>query len=437
VYEQRPEDIVLEALVRKTDLIQRQLGSAGQVIENRVARRMADRGILRSDARALAAAIASEEADEKVSAAVQALGDQPNQRLKRIKEELEDLKSSLEAARKRVGVDSQELEAVFSLALSRAGADMGAATAEPVQGTRTFALSPELPTFTRDQSWQPVFDEMRERRQKPGERPGQWRTSEDAKVRRISFAPAIDEQGRDAPGVVQVHVEHRLVRRLLSRFLTTGFQSGLNRACVIRSTGTGDRAVLLGRLALYGPNATRLHEEIIPIAADWRGGGNRAALQPLAASDEAGAVVIAELEAALHGSEAVPESAIARFTPGIHADVSDLRAALEAQAQTRRTEVEKELTQRGKEEAAALRSLLKGQIDRIQKEQKKGDGAQYELDLEETRQRAADRKSWEKKLERLTHDLESEPERLRKSFDIRAARIEPLGMVYLWAGEED
>ncbi|NBB24803.1 ATP-dependent helicase [Porphyrobacter sp. SLTP] len=437
VYEQRPEDIVLEALVRKTDLIQRQLGSAGQVIENRVARRMADRGILRSDAKTLAAAIASEEADEKVNAAVQALGDQPNQRLARIKDELDDLKSSLEAARKRVGVDSHELEAVFGLALSRAGADMGAATAKSVQGTRTFALSPDLPTFTQDQSWQPVFDELRERRQKPGERPGQWRTSEDAQVRRISFSPAIDEQGRDAPGVVQVHVEHRLVRRLLSRFLTTGFQSGLNRACVIRSAGTGDRAVLLGRLALYGPNATRLHEEIIPIAADWIGSEGRTALQPLAASDEAGASVIAELEAALHGIDAVPERAIARFTPGIHEDVLDLRVALEAHAQSRRTEVEKELTQRGKEEASALRSLLKSQIDRIRSEQKKDD-RQLTLDFDEqqTRQRDADRKSWEKKLERLTHDLETEPERLRNSFDIRAARIEPLGMVYLWAGEE-
>lgn len=437
VYEQRPEDIVLEALVRKTDLIQRQLGSAGQVIENRVARRMADRGILRSDAATLAAAIASEEADEKVNAAVQALGDQPNQRLARIKDELDDLKESLEAARKRVGVDSAELEAVFGLALSRAGADIGAAVSEPVQDTRTFSLSPDLPAFAREQSWQPVFDELRERRQKPGERPGQWRTADDAQVRRISFSPAIDDHGRDAPGVVQVHVEHRLVRRLLSRFLTTGFQSGLNRACVIRSAGTGDKAVLLGRLALYGPSATRLHEEIIPIAADWEGGSGRLPLQPLAASDEAGAAVIAELEAALHGVAQVPDSAIARFTPTIREDVADLRAALEAHAQSRRTEVEKELMQRGKEEASALRSLLKGQIDRIRSEQKKDDRQLIlEFDEQQTRQRDADRKSWEKKLERLTHDLETEPERLRNSFDIRAARIEPLGMVYLWSGGE-
>ncbi|HJP67491.1 MAG TPA: DISARM system SNF2-like helicase DrmD [Sphingomicrobium sp.] len=434
-YEQRPEDIVLEALVRKTELIQRQLGSAGQVIENRVARRMNDRGILRSDAATLAAAIASEEADEQVAAAVRALGDEPDSRLARIRAELDELKASLEAARQRVGVDAEELEAVVGLALSRAGGDIEAARSDSVRETHTFALSPDLPAFARDQSWQPVFDELRERRQKPGERPGQWRSAEDAQVRRISFAPAIDDQGRDAPGVVQVHVEHRLVRRLLSRFLTTGFQSGLNRACVIRSPGQGDRAVLLGRLALYGPNATRLHEEIIPIAAEWRGGEGRQPLQPIAASDEIGTSVTVELEAALRGIEPVPEAVIARFTATIQKDVTDLRAELETSAQARRVEVEKDLSQRGKEEASALRALLKSQIDRIRAEQKKDD-RQFALDFDETRQREADRKSWEKKLERLTRDLETEPERLRTSFEIRAARVEPLGMVYLWSGKE-
>ena len=42
IYAQRPEDIVLEALVRKTETIREQLGAIGQVIENanrRAARR--------------------------------------------------------------------------------------------------------------------------------------------------------------------------------------------------------------------------------------------------------------------------------------------------------------------------------------------------------------------------------------------------------------
>ena len=45
VYDQREEDVVLEALVRKTELIRTQLGSAGQVIADRITDRLARDGI--------------------------------------------------------------------------------------------------------------------------------------------------------------------------------------------------------------------------------------------------------------------------------------------------------------------------------------------------------------------------------------------------------
>ena len=44
-YEQREADIVLEALVRKTETIREQLGSVGQVIEDRITKRLAEGGI--------------------------------------------------------------------------------------------------------------------------------------------------------------------------------------------------------------------------------------------------------------------------------------------------------------------------------------------------------------------------------------------------------
>ena len=40
IYEQREEDVVLQALVRKTELIRTQLGSAGQVIGHRLSDRL-------------------------------------------------------------------------------------------------------------------------------------------------------------------------------------------------------------------------------------------------------------------------------------------------------------------------------------------------------------------------------------------------------------
>ena len=44
-YDQREADIVLEALVRKTEVIQSQLGSAGQVIKKKITARLAEGGI--------------------------------------------------------------------------------------------------------------------------------------------------------------------------------------------------------------------------------------------------------------------------------------------------------------------------------------------------------------------------------------------------------
>ena len=50
-YEQREADIVLDALVRKTEVIQKQLGSAGQVIEKRIKDRLEAAGIDRGAGR--------------------------------------------------------------------------------------------------------------------------------------------------------------------------------------------------------------------------------------------------------------------------------------------------------------------------------------------------------------------------------------------------
>ena len=109
---------------------------------------------------------------------------------------------------------------------------------------------------------------MRIRRRKRSEKLKDWRAA--VPLRSISFRPALTEDKVDAEDVLQVHLEHRLVRRLLSRFLSQGFASGLSRACVVVGPGAQPRVILLGRLALYGPGAARLHEEIILVTAAWK-----------------------------------------------------------------------------------------------------------------------------------------------------------------------
>ena len=115
--------------------------------------------------------------------------------------------------------------------------------------------------------WAEALDDLRIRRRKRSERLKDWRA--DAPLRAVSFRPALTADGVDVEGVLQLHLEHRLVRRLLSRFLSKGFVSGLSRASIVVGPGAQPRVVLLGRLALYGPGAARLHEEILLVTAAW------------------------------------------------------------------------------------------------------------------------------------------------------------------------
>lgn len=123
VYEQRPEDVVLEALVRKTELIREELGSAGQVIAGRLADRLAREGIVSPAAQAREVADAGD--DPLVRAAVDEMDDATARRRARQARELDDLRRALEDSRQRVGVDTGELRDVVSKALDRAGVPLG------------------------------------------------------------------------------------------------------------------------------------------------------------------------------------------------------------------------------------------------------------------------------------------------------------------------
>ena len=131
-YEQREADIVLEALVRKTETIRDELGSVGQVIEDRIARRLAESGIGRGQAAALARAIAEENDAERLARARAEMDDEERVRHERLLQEQDDLRRALERSRERVGVNPADLHRVAAAALSRAGLAMDSARGEPV-----------------------------------------------------------------------------------------------------------------------------------------------------------------------------------------------------------------------------------------------------------------------------------------------------------------
>ena len=234
-YEQREADIVLEALVRKTEVIQLQLGSAGQVIEKRITDRLAQGGIDRGAGAALAKAIEEENDAERLVRARAEMDDEEAVRYERVVAEQQELRDALEHSRERVGVSPDDLQRVVGAALARAGLKLDNARAETVGDIATFRLDPNNPVFAKEPGWQDTFDDLRERPRKRGERIGEWRKR--APIRAIAFEPPRLPDGRNAPEVVQVHLEHRLVRRLLSRFLSQGFQAGLSRISVIEGPG--------------------------------------------------------------------------------------------------------------------------------------------------------------------------------------------------------
>jgi ERCC4-related helicase len=431
-YEQREADIVLEALVRKTEVIQTQLGSAGQVIEKRITDRLAAGGIDKGEAKALAKAIEEETDAERLARARAEMDDDERVRYDRLLREQQELRKSLEDSRERVGVGADDLQRVVGAALTRAGSSLGRARGDIVGDVVTFNIDPADPAFAKEAGWQDTFDDLRNRPRKRGERINEWRKR--APIRAIAFEPPRLPDGRDAPDVVQVHLEHRLVRRLLSRFISQGFQAGLSRFSLIEGPGAQPRVVLMGRLAVYGAGAARLHEEIIPVTAIWtEAERDRKPLRPLGESGEER--TLNQLEEALRHARAAPKMAVARVQALVERDIADLLPTLERLAAERLAEVKVQLAKRGETEAKSLSDLLDQQRKRIAKASAEFDPNQLLLpgvaDLER-REREADRRHWQNRLARLETETRDEPKRIRATYDVHAHRLEPVGLLYLW-----
>ena len=277
-----------------------------------------------------------------------------------------------------------------------------------------------------------AFDDLRQRRRKRRERPSEWRRS--SPVRAVSFVPPVQADGTDVPDVVHVHLEHRLVRRLLSRFLSQGFQSDLERVCVILGPGAQPRVVLLGRLALYGAGAARLHEQIIPVTAIWSE-ADRDRKSLIALGERGEGTTLDQLESALRDARQPSGTAIARVRLLAKKDAQNLEPELRRRAEERRAEVARDLARQGEAEARDLAQLLETRRDRIRQADRAFDANQLALPVilePERRQKLREQRHWRERLTQIERELEVEPARVRASYDIRAVRLEPIGLMYLW-----
>jgi hypothetical protein len=428
-YRQRPEDIVLDALVRKTELIRTQLGSAGQVLSNRISDDLDRNGIFLPEAQAKAIADIADDAG--LTTAREEMDDETERRLAREARNLDELRRLLEQSRTTVGVDPQELMRVSGSALARMGVALPSTASGDVQGVTLFKLDPTHPAFAVG-TWAEAFDDLRVRRRERREKLKDYRAT--APVRAIAFRPPILPNGADAADVVQLHLEHRLIRRLLTRFTSQGFQDSLSRCCVVAGPGAQPRVLLLGRLALYGPGASRLHEEIVTVTALWSEASHgKQPLRPLGTRGEE--TTMAQLDAALSDPRLVPGPIRARLAQAAASDATDLAPEMESRAAARRRQVEADLIARGEAEATSLQTLLQDQRKRIADAAAVPEDKQMSLPGivdKELAQLRADRRHWDARLRSLDAELGTEPARVRDGYRVRAARVEPVGLVYLW-----
>jgi hypothetical protein len=306
-------------------------------------------------------------------------------------------------------------------------------------------LNPDSPSFAKDLSWASLFDELRPGRPANPRDRAKWRRA--TPVRGLVFEPPRIADGEPEPqDIVQLHLEHRLVKRLISRFVSQGFRASVGRITAVVGKNQSPRVVLVGRLSLFGPGARRLHEEIIPITAAWR--DTRREESPLSPFAEAGeTTTITQLDEALRDGQSPGAAVIERLRKTVERDIADLRPHLEQRAGQSKDDAVRELAENGRREAEALAALLQKQIDKVRDAMRSkeppppspqgdlfgpsADEIQKQAERE-MRQFEADRRSWDGKLLRLQNDLAAEPEKVRQGYEVQALRLEPIGLVYLW-----
>lgn len=428
VFPQRPEDRVLRALVRKTETIRIELGSLSPVLENRLAKRI-ENGIPRESAGQLESAIENERPDPNERATIDQELEELRERKVQLNRQLDRLRSLKEVSQVAIALREDQFRDALCCALEMMGADPLKRVKSPDgKGPQRwiFPALDRLPGF--DPTWADTLDSLREPR-KADQMLWEWRKS--AALRPVVF----EDSGNIDEEVVHLHLEHRVVRRLLGRFIAQGFQHDLARACAISTDDAIPRVVLFGRLSLFGGGAARLHDEVLAVTARWyEADTRRNALRPYAQDAEQSTLRL--LDDALEGrlETGLPESALRNLKLGIERDVADLLPHLNERANAARERAIELLRARGQSESVDMVKILEQQRARIENELKKFGKTQLELQFSETerRQREADHRHWQTRLNSISTELQTEPDRIRNMYVVNAFRIEPVGLVYLW-----
>ena len=428
VLPQRVEDRVLEVLVTKTETIKRELGSLSQVIDDDV-EKVLKNGIRHGDADRLRLAIERADLDEARKQVTREELEDARERQDDLTHQIERCRGLLDSSREWVGFDSAPFRDAISCALELLGAPP-LTEGRDEAGNAVWAFPALDRRSATDPSWRATLDTLRTPR-KADDKLAEWRR--DAPIRPVVFEPAktlTDES-------VHLHLEQRVAQRLLARFRSQGFiHYDLSRACLAQTRDSIPRVILLGRLSLYGQQAERLHEEVIPVAARWTEPSQRQ--EPLSAyAREAERRTLTLLDESLDRPPPSPNDIIRqRLLNSAVRDIEDLRPQLEPRAEEFAAIARDRLAQRGEREARELKQTLEAQRGRVVEELRRHETEfkqlTFEFDAAETRQLEADVRHWRTRLKQFEQDIANEPDRIRAFYKVRAQRVEPVGLVYLW-----
>jgi hypothetical protein len=464
-YRQRAEDHVLEVLVRRTKTAHAELGGIPEVLERSVLG-LLEGGIAHAEAPRVAAAVTQlalgfeeevkrEEGDdagdggddagdavgEASVASVVAETGAVRVRREKLAEQLAGLDRVLEESRRHLGIDEHRLRFAVSSALELLGLPALAPTAPPRHvdaSSICWALPPRERFLAIDRSWDDTLDAVRPARPKE-QSWAEWRRT--APLRPVVFRDA----GSVTEEVVHLHLDHPVVRRLLGRFLAQGFaHDEMSRVCVLTSDESVRRVVLLGRVALYGHGAARLHDEVVEVAAQWTGehGTRKEPLKPYAQRTTREARDVLDVALVSGDAGAANAREVELFRGSVAADVAELLPALQARALAAIEAARTLLQRRGESEARAMREILEAQRARIAATLGRYENPNPEqrrlfdlLTVEERRQVESDREHWRRRLREIERELVDEPARIVRGYEVRVDRVEPLGVVYLTRGE--
>lgn len=414
IYPDRPEDQVLQTVIRKVETVQRELGSLGAVVLGQIEGALKN-GITRKTTTALAS-IGSDAQTATVSQELET----KSRDLDQVRSDVDRAGRRMESSRRALEVHSDSLRGVVEIGLRMACSE-GLTPDEPTADMRSTYVLPKL-----DRSWETTLDSLRPPR---GRDESFWEWRQKA-PRTVTFHP-LTRLSEDAE---QLHLAHPLVKRVLDRFLAQGFGAhDLSRVTAVVAPGESVvRVIAYGRMTLFGSGAARLHDQLVPIAAAWS--GDAANVQPY--KDRATALnAITSTERLLAEGGRPPNRKIgSRIQENADALFRALWSHLEAEADAIEVEARRGLAQRARREADDLRTLLARQRVAIDKAEERL--RQPELfnakDKEQKRQVDLDLKHLERRRAEAANELVSEPAAIEQLYEVSMSRLTPIGLIVAW-----